>query len=444
MTAVSTLALTTPKSGIPVAAPGAPPSASAFPALLAPVAGAVDDAADPRQKDAAPGKDLPDGDSEDHAEDLAWIAPALVPILVAPTAPPTPAKADAATLPVTAPASRPQMQLPVIAGQEPAVPAQATDSSVVTATQPEVTADRPTPVGTPQPELAPPSGGTVANAASTQPPIPALDPAQTAQSSPVTVPATPDSPPAPADAAQASLVAQAMKVASAMPDKVAAMQASPTAKPESQPGASAVPLAIAAPAPAEPQAARIAPAAQVFAAAIQRAAVEDRPATGQPMLAAPPAGTDNTLHAVAATADSRHAALDMKQDNWPQQMIQRIDALRDAANANDASIRLIPDALGKIDVTLKREGDGVSVRLDAHQPVTRQILADAQPRLTELAEARGIKLSATTGGSADTAGQTLSQQQQQQRAHQSAATPAAPPRATAEADDTVAADGRIA
>ncbi|QKR98984.1 hypothetical protein F9288_04490 [Sphingomonas sp. CL5.1] len=397
MTAVSTLALTTPKTGIPIAAPGVAPSAIAFLALLAPVADMPDGAPDPRQKDAAPGKDLPDGDDDDQAAALAWVAPALASILVAPTTSPAPAKADAEALPVTAPASRPQMQLPVIADQEPALPVQATGSSVV---------------GAPQPGLAAPSGAIAANSLSTP--------------SPVTAPAT----------------------VPAMPDKVAAMQSSPAATPratiESQPGASAVPLAIAAPAPAEPQVTRIAPAAQVFAAAIQRAAVEDRPATGQPVLAAPPAGTDNTLHAVAATADSRHAALDMKQDNWPQQMIQRIDALRDAANANDASIRLIPDALGKIDVTLKREGDGVSVRLDAHQPETRQILADAQPRLTELAEARGIKLSATTGGGADTAGQTLSQQQQQQRAHQSAATPAAPPRATAEADDTVAAEGRIA
>ncbi|MFT3977214.1 MAG: flagellar hook-length control protein FliK [Sphingomonas bacterium] len=237
----------------------------------------------------------------------------------------------------------------------------------------------------------------------------------------------------------------------AMPDAAASARQQPMTAPQPQPvrGVEIAPVASPAAVPAprmveEVQVARIAPAAQVFAAAIQRASVgEDQPSAAAPqsVLAMLPAGTDTTIHAVAAMADPHQSTLDMKRDDWPQQMIQRIDALRDAANANDATIRLIPDALGKIDVSLKREGEGVSVRLDAHQPETRQILADAQPRLVELAEARGLKLSAVTGGASDMTGHLPSQQQQQQRA---APIPAAPAPVTAQEDETFAADDRIA
>ncbi|UVO52512.1 flagellar hook-length control protein FliK [Sphingomonas sp. SUN019] len=114
-------------------------------------------------------------------------------------------------------------------------------------------------------------------------------------------------------------------------------------------------------------------------------------------------------------------------------MIERIDALRDAANANDTSIRLIPDALGKIDVSLKRDGDTVAVHFTAQHAETRQLLADAAPKLAELAEARGLKLAQ---GGADTA----SQQQQRQQP----AAPAAAAQRRARTDDTESTDTRIA
>ncbi len=237
----------------------------------------------------------------------------------------------------------------------------------------------------------------------------------------------------------------------AVPDAASSVSRQPMAAPQCQPvrGVGIAPVASPAAVPAprvaeETQVARIAPAAQVFAAAIQRAGTgEDRPSAAAPqsLPAVLPVGTDPTIHAVVAVADPHQSTLDMKQDDWPQRMIQRIDTLRDAANANDATIRLIPDALGKIDVSLRREGESVSVRLDAHQPETRQILADAQPRLVELAEARGLKLSAVTGGASDMTGHLPSQQQQQQRA---ALIPAAPAPVTAQEDETFAADDRIA
>ena len=78
-------------------------------------------------------------------------------------------------------------------------------------------------------------------------------------------------------------------------------------------------------------------------------------------------------------------------------MIDRIETLRDNANANDTSIRLKPEALGRVDISLKTHADGaVSVRFTAEQPATRTMIADAQPQLQAAAEAKGIRLSGTS------------------------------------------------
>ncbi len=74
----------------------------------------------------------------------------------------------------------------------------------------------------------------------------------------------------------------------------------------------------------------------------------------------------------------------------------------------------------------------------AEQPQTRQLIADAQPRLNELAESRGIRIAQSTIDAG-----TEGQAQSRQPAPQQSATPAAPPRATAESTDD-AADARVA
>ena len=168
-------------------------------------------------------------------------------------------------------------------------------------------------------------------------------------------------------------------------------------------------------------------AARTFADARHRAVAEE-PA---PSLA--PAAI--TTLAVAAPADAaQQAPLDLTQHRWPEAMIQHIERLRDMADANDMSIRLAPDALGTIDVQLKRDGDAVQVQLTAEHAHTRQLLADAQPKLAELAAERGVRLQhAGTGsnGSGDTA-----------RQPHAPILPAAPPSATGEAAQPT--DDRIA
>ncbi len=183
------------------------------------------------------------------------------------------------------------------------------------------------------------------------------------------------------------------------------------------------------PAPNEPPAAPagpvIASAARTFAEAIHRAVTaDDRTRPAEP--AGQPQATAAISAAVTSTGQAQQQTLDMRQPNWPGAMIQHIEKLRDMADANDMRVRVVPDALGSIDIALHREGDTVQVQLTAEQPQTRALLADAQSRLTEMAEARGLKLQHgnTPGGTANPQGDRQPPQQQQQQ--RSTPLPAAP------------------
>jgi len=120
-----------------------------------------------------------------------------------------------------------------------------------------------------------------------------------------------------------------------------------------------------------------------------------RPAPRDPVISnvAQP-GTTEILrpHVVQSVADAQQAAIDTRRSEWMSQTIDRIEALRDAPNARETSIRLSPDALGKVDVSIRHEGDRIHVRFTAETVQARTLLTEAQSRLTEIAEARGIKL----------------------------------------------------
>ncbi|MBW6533325.1 flagellar hook-length control protein FliK, partial [Sphingomonas sp. RRHST34] len=203
-------------------------------------------------------------------------------------------------------------------------------------------------------------------------------------------------------------------------DPAATVAPESTATPTLEPAPRAAPAAVA-PAPATaptlaPAAPAIASAARTFADAIHRAVTADeRAAPAEPLptaqLAQPATGAI-TAAAVAAPQPATQQPLDMTHGRWPEAMIHRIEQLRDMANANDVRIRLVPDALGAIDVSLRRDGETVQVQLVAEQPQTRALLAEAQPRLQEMAEQRGIKLQ--HGGGATTGNGTSSTPQQGQ------------------------------
>ncbi|WP_374944166.1 flagellar hook-length control protein FliK [Sphingomonas sp.] len=142
-----------------------------------------------------------------------------------------------------------------------------------------------------------------------------------------------------------------------------------------------------------------APAFRLFAEAIHAARRDER---AEDSLAPPPVAATDPVRAALPVAPSDGASLDMADHRWPHAMVDRIEALRDAASAAadaaSTSIRLLPEKLGAIDVSVRREGDVVHVHFAAEQAATRTLLNDAQPRLTELAEARGLKLGQASVG----------------------------------------------
>jgi flagellar hook-length control protein FliK len=111
-------------------------------------------------------------------------------------------------------------------------------------------------------------------------------------------------------------------------------------------------------------------------------------------VAAPIQAGDHAI--VQASGDASQAGLDLTRDTGLQRMIAHIETLRDDMDSRDTRIRLIPDSLGGVDVAVRQVGDRVHVHFTAEQEATRALLVDAQPRLTELAAARGLRIGDTS------------------------------------------------
>ncbi|MEH3159976.1 MAG: flagellar hook-length control protein FliK [Sphingomonas taxi] len=102
----------------------------------------------------------------------------------------------------------------------------------------------------------------------------------------------------------------------------------------------------------------------------------------------------------------------MARSDWPNTMIDHIERLRDAADAQDTRIRLVPDALGGIAVSVKSVDDAIHVRFTADHAATRALIEDAAPKLAQIAEDRGVRIGQTIV-------ETSAAQQQQQASGQS-------------------------
>lgn len=175
--------------------------------------------------------------------------------------------------------------------------------------------------------------------------------------------------------------------------------------PAREPATGVQPIALAAVQPrveAQPLAAAVlqplAAAAEITPAPFRR---QLRDAITATMAAATQTETTHPT-AVTAMADAQQPALDMRRQEWMGAMVEHIEALRDASPSRETNIRLTPDALGSVDISIRHEGDRVHVRFTAENTTARALLAEAQPRLTELAEARGLRLGQTSidGGAA--------------------------------------------
>ncbi|KQM19959.1 hypothetical protein ASE73_04180 [Sphingomonas sp. Leaf24] len=157
---------------------------------------------------------------------------------------------------------------------------------------------------------------------------------------------------------------------------------------------------------------------------------------------AAPAIDAATLRPVSAPVTAAQPHLDTRQPQWVEGMIDRIETLRDASpTQGETRIRLSPDALGDVEVAIHTTEDGrVHVHFSSENADAGRLLADAQPRLLQMAEARGLKL----GGMQVDVG-TQQQQSQRQAQDQGSQQPRAPRSAFAETPaSSTRTDKRIA
>ncbi len=433
---------TVPPTLLAPGAPGGVPSLATFVDLMIgqPAASPEPAVTDDRQDDAATGKSLPDqGDDKDGA-DLSWLlAAAVAPPLAAVGAEDVPlAGTSNVTLDVAAkPAAEPQ-PLPgefVVAPPVADVPAEANPLAATAApADPIDTGKVVSDPAQPQP-AATPLVQTVAPQPQPQPVV--MPPIVVAVVlAPQITPAVTVDAPAPIAPAPVAATADAPPVATV---RVRAAPVPPVAQPDTQTIAAAM---LRAPRATPVAAARVlaaGPQPALFALAMGRERDDDDARPAAPTLSAAallqPA---DAAALIAKPGEAERQALDLGRQDWPQKMIDRIEALRDDANANDTSIRLKPEALGRVDVSLKAHGDGaVSVRFAAETPATRALIADAAPQLQAAAEARGIRLTQT---SVDLGAGQDSRPRPQFEAQQNSSNRLA---ATGE-DNEAVADGRIA
>ncbi|MDN4630231.1 flagellar hook-length control protein FliK [Sphingomonas sp. PsM26] len=163
------------------------------------------------------------------------------------------------------------------------------------------------------------------------------------------------------------------------------------------------------------------PAGQVFAAALASATTwRDRPVADRtdPTAPTPPLGFTTAVDLgsttpVQPTGTAQRAPLDLTQDSGVQRMIDHIEVLRDDADSRDTRIRLVPDALGSVGIAVRQVGERIHVSFTAEHEATRALIADAQPRLTELAAERGVRIAGSTVATDANPGSSQSQAQGQ-------------------------------
>lgn len=149
------------------------------------------------------------------------------------------------------------------------------------------------------------------------------------------------------------------------------------------------------------------PAAETFAAAMFATTepAKRRPDDAQPdALSLAVADTKPAPIAIHAPSESQHAPLDTRRDDWMGKMIEQIETMQEDGGVRETRMRLMPEALGRVDVTIRHDGDKVSVQLTAETPAARALLAESAPKLAELAQARGLNLDSGAGHSGTGAG----------------------------------------
>ena len=95
--------------------------------------------------------------------------------------------------------------------------------------------------------------------------------------------------------------------------------------------------------------------------------------------------------AVAQPAVIAERVLDMTSDDlWIEQLARDIAATK--SDSADISFRLMPRHLGRLDVAMRMEGEGVSVKLDTQHEATATIVTAAQGKLVEDLRQQGVRV----------------------------------------------------
>lgn len=93
----------------------------------------------------------------------------------------------------------------------------------------------------------------------------------------------------------------------------------------------------------------------------------------------------------AAPAVIAERVLDMDSDGaWIDQLARDIAATK--LDSGDISFRLMPRHLGRLDVAMRMEGEGVALKMDTHHEATATIVTAAQGRLVEELRQQGVRV----------------------------------------------------
>jgi hypothetical protein len=186
--------------------------------------------------------------------------------------------------------------------------------------------------------------------------------------------------------------------------------------------AAAAPRASAAvaAAPARPEISIPPELARQVAQLIRPSVAEASPPTSQ--VTAPVDQSAPTPHAAAAapapaapaSIPAPSSPVDLGRSEWMQAMIDRIGDIVQADGRREAQIKLLPSALGAVEVIIVQRDEQMHVTLTSENAQARQLLSDAAPRLQELAEARGLRFAqADIGGGQPQDRRTPSEQHNQ-------------------------------
>ena len=101
-------------------------------------------------------------------------------------------------------------------------------------------------------------------------------------------------------------------------------------------------------------------------------------------------GTAMTADAAAPVVLAERV-LDMDSDGaWIDQLARDIAATN--SDSGDISFRLMPRHLGRLDVAMRMEGEGVALKMDTHHEATATIVTAAQGRLVEELRQQGVRV----------------------------------------------------